>query len=135
VKEIHLIHTARVEKSYWNSSDLDASTLEHQLLLGLEQAGDTMLPTLHFHRNFQRFFADELPALCRGKRALLAHPGNYPRCPAGITETTVLAIGPEGGFVDDEVAAFIDAVFEPIQLGQRILRVEAAVPALLGRLS
>lgn len=45
------------------------------------------------------------------------------------------AIGPEGGFTDDEVAAFRSAGFAVASLGSRILRVETAVPAALAVLA
>jgi RsmE family RNA methyltransferase len=135
IKDIHLIHTRRVEKSYWNSSDLAPEVLQHQLVLGLEQARDTVLPQLHFHRRFNPFVTTELPTLVANKRALLAHPGNYVACPCHVDEPVVLAVGPEGGLLDDEVLSFVEQGFELVQLGQRVLRVEAAVTALLGRLS
>jgi RsmE family RNA methyltransferase len=134
IKDIHLIHTRRVEKSYWNSSDLAPDVLQHQLILGLEQARDTILPQLHLHQRFHPFITTELPALLVGKRALLAHPGNHAACPCHIDEPVVLAVGPEGGLHDDEVLSFVEQGFELVQIGKRVLRVEAAVTALLGRL-
>ena len=67
-------------------------------------------------------------------RGLLAHPGLAQACPRGISDATLLAIGPEGGFVDYEVEKFLELGFEGIHLGERILRVETAVTALLSRL-
>ena len=56
-------------------------------------------------------------------------------CPRGPLERSVtLAIGPEGGFNDFEVEKLAAAGLEPVHLGGRILRVDAAVSALLGRL-
>ncbi|MFL5327923.1 MAG: RsmE family RNA methyltransferase [Gemmataceae bacterium] len=42
----------------------------------------------------------------------------------------VIAIGPEGGFTDDEVQLALDHAWQPIDLGPRILRVETAAIAL-----
>jgi RsmE family RNA methyltransferase len=45
-----------------------------------------------------------------------------------------LAIGPEGGFIAEEVASFERGDFHPVTIGERILRVETAVAALIARL-
>ena len=52
VKQLYLLNSYRVEKSYWGSPLLQADKLQEQLLLGLEQACDTILPQVHL------FFAD-----------------------------------------------------------------------------
>lgn len=134
VKQLHLMQTARVEKSYWQSPELRPEKIHQHLLLGLEQARDTQLPQVHLHQRFRPFVEDQLPQLSQGSRKLLAHPGDYPECPRGLKQQTTLAIGPEGGFVDFEVEKLVEQGFEPVQLGERILRVETAVTALLARL-
>lgn len=134
IKNIHLIQTDAVEKSYWSSSDLNPDILEEQLLLGLEQGMDTLLPTLTLHRQFNAFCRDTLPRLAVNKLCLLAHPGDYPPCPANIGAPMTLAIGPEGGFTEKEVETFTHHGFSQVKMGKRILRVETAVTALLGRL-
>ncbi len=139
VKTIYLINSKRVEKSYWNSSDLDSEIIAQQLLLGLEQACDTVLPNVHFEQRFKPFAEDKLPELCKNTTALLAHPGDYDPCPGGDTLPTdkriLLAVGPEGGFIDYEVELLTQSGLMPVQCGKRILRVEAAVSILLGRLT
>jgi 16S rRNA (uracil1498-N3)-methyltransferase len=134
VKEIVLFNCWRVERSYWSSPRLSEENIRLQLMLGLEQAKDTVLPTVRFVRRFTPFVEDELPELIRGWRCLLAHPGASDPLPHSITERVALAIGPEGGFIENEIRMFSDRGFEPVHLGPRPLRVEHAVPAILGRL-
>lgn len=134
VKDLHLLHTARVEKSYWQSPELKPEKIHQHLLLGLEQARDTLLPRVYCHQRFKPFAEDQLPKISAASRRLLAHPGDYPSCPRGLEERVTLAVGPEGGFVDYEVEKLVSSGFEAVQIGERILRVETAVTALLARL-
>ncbi len=134
VPRLHLINSYRVEKSYWQSPALDPGAMRRHLLQGLEQARDTVLPEVSCHRLFRPFAEDRLPALCRGRRALVAHPGDHPPCPRGLDQPTLLAVGPEGGFIPYEVERLRQAGCDVVSLGPRILRVETAVASLLGRL-
>jgi len=134
VARIVFLNAWKVEKSYWKSPRLAEENLRHQCLLGLEQAGDTVLPELQVARLFRPFVEDALPALAAGFRKLLAHPGAPGPCPRDLREPVLLALGPEGGWVDAEVASFLKAGFEAVSLGPRILRTETAVAALAGRL-
>lgn len=133
VKELYLINSYRVDKSYWGSPVLEKQIME-QLLLGLEQAGDSIMPQVHLRKRFKPFVEDELPHLAQGTRALIAHPYHAAPCPPAETTQTTLAIGPEGGFIPYEVEKLNEAGFQSIHIGERILRVENAVPALLSRL-
>lgn len=134
VKEITLLHTKRVEKSYWQSPELRPEKIYQHLILGLEQAKDTLLPTVHLRKGFRPFIEEQLPALLAKRRGLLAHPGMPHACPRGISDKTLLLVGPEGGFIDWEVEQLLTAGCEGMHLGPRILRVETAVTALLSRL-
>jgi 16S rRNA (uracil1498-N3)-methyltransferase len=61
-------------------------------------------------------------------RRLLAHPGGEPIGP-GLGDVAV-AVGPEGGFTDGEVARAVAAGWRVVSLGPRVLRVETAALAL-----
>jgi 16S rRNA (uracil1498-N3)-methyltransferase len=134
VKKIHLINSYRVEKSYWQTPFLEPASIHEQLILGLEQGCDTHLPQVHLHKRFKPFVQDELPALIAQSRALVAHPYTTQECPRDIDYSLSLAIGPEGGFIPYEIGLLEECGFEAVHLGERIMRVETAVPYLLGRL-
>ncbi len=58
----------------------------------------------------------------------IAHPGGDASSEISVGDAT-LAIGPEGGFTDDEVSAALAIGWRPLNLGPRILRVETAALA------
>jgi RsmE family RNA methyltransferase len=134
VQRLVLVNSFRVEKSFWDSPWLEPESLHEQLVLGLEQARDTVLPDLLIEPLFKPFVEDRLPALCRNTRALVAHPLALQECPVALNQPVTLAIGPEGGFIPYEVEKLIEAGFDAVHLGPRILRVETAVTALTARL-
>jgi 16S rRNA (uracil1498-N3)-methyltransferase len=63
---------------------------------------------------------------------LLAHPSGSPLSKLNQTHpvVTYLAVGPEGGLTDDEVAAAVAAGWQTVSLGPRILRIETAAIAI-----
>jgi len=131
---IVLLNAWKVEKAYWASPKMQPENLRGQLLLGLEQAKDTVLPELRLARLFRPFVEDELPGLLAGGTGLLAHPGAGGTAPKALAAPITLAIGPEGGWIDAEVRSLLDAGLQPLDLGPRILRTETALAALVGRL-
>ena len=134
VKRIVLMNAARVEKSYWQTPFLEEDRVREQLLLGLEQSRDTVLPEVRIRKRFRPFVEDELPALAEKSMRLTAHPAGAEPCPRAVTGSIVLAVGPEGGFVDHELEMLRLCGFRAVSLGERTLSVETALPALLGRL-
>jgi RsmE family RNA methyltransferase len=134
VKKIILLNCFRVEKSFWQSPFLSESSVKEQLILGLEQGRDTVLPEVLLRPLFKPFVEDEVPALVKGTLSLVAHPTATATCPRDVKRATTLAIGPEGGFIPYEIEKLIASEFTSVQLGERILSVETAVPALIARL-
>jgi len=134
VKKLIFINSVRVEKSYWQTPILQEKNLQEHLILGLEQARDTVMPKIVFEKLFKPFVEDRLANIISGQTALVAHPnlGNY--CPTNQNCPTTLAVGPEGGFIPYEIEKLIDCGFKGIHLGERILRVETAIPVLLAKL-
>lgn len=140
VRRIYLINASRVEKSFFSASLLEEKNYYPLLLHGLEQAVDTMVPGVSIHKRFRPFVEDLLPRLVNDCPVrLAAHPGSFPLLPQTValplTERIVMAIGPEGGWVDFEIDMFRAVGFQPFSMGRRILRVDSAVPALLAQLN
>ncbi len=134
VKRVILLNSWRVDKSYWQCPALEPSAIRELLVLGLEQARDTILPAVDLQPRFKPFVEDVLPAIAAGTCAIVAHPGSSQPCPGNVEQAITLAIGPEGGFTAYEIEKLVAAGLTPIHLGKRPLRVETAVPALIGRL-
>lgn len=134
VSKVILVNSYRVEKSFWQTPFLEPEAIREQLILGLEQARDTVLPEIIIEKRFKPFVEDRLPAITDGTLGLVGHPGNFPPCPRALSEPVTLAIGPEGGWIPYEIDLLAKSGLQPVQLGERILRVETAVTALLARL-
>lgn len=134
VKKFIVIETWKVDKSYWDSPVLSEETTREQLLLGLEQGMDTILPEISLKRRFKPFVEDELTGIINGTLPLLAHPGAAESCPRNVPGAVTLCLGPEGGFTDYEVAMLEKHGMRPVSIGERILRTEFAVCALLGKI-
>ncbi len=134
VKTIVLMNSYRVEKSFWQSPWLRSEVIEEQCMLGLEQARDTVMPTVLLEKRFKPFVEDRLPAMVVNKTALVAHPAGTTPCPHHLNIPAVIAIGPEGGFIPYEVEKLEEVGFQAIHLGSRILRVETVVTALVSKL-
>ncbi|WP_423204728.1 16S rRNA (uracil(1498)-N(3))-methyltransferase [Pseudomonas kribbensis] len=134
VSKVILVNSYRVEKSFWQTPFLEPEAIRENLILGLEQARDTVLPEIIIEKRFKPFVEDRLPAISDGTLGLVGHPGNFPPCPRALSEPVTLAIGPEGGWIPYEIDLLGKSGLQPVQLGDRILRVETAVTALLARL-
>ncbi len=134
IKEIYIIKTWRVEKNYWESPMIEEENIRRQMITGLEQGKDTIMPTIQIRKRFKPFVEDELPSIIKDSLALVSHPAALSPCPRGVDSPVSLAIGPEGGFIPYEINALQNIGFIPVSLGERILRVETALPFLIGRL-
>ncbi|KAA3659890.1 MAG: 16S rRNA (uracil(1498)-N(3))-methyltransferase [Calditrichaeota bacterium] len=134
VKNIYLLHTNRVEKSFWHSPVLGETKIHHSLVLGLEQGKDTVFPNVYLRKRFRPFVEDELPEIAAETRKIVAHPQNATEAVAERTQPTTLVVGPEGGFIPYEIEKLQTVGFRNLSLGERILRIETAVPVLITKL-
>lgn len=124
IKDIHFINSEKVEKAYWDSNQ---HKYDQTIIDALSQCVDTILPKIYFHKRFRPFVEDTLPTLTQDK-AVFAHIGGGKVSKA---KHLVLIIGPEGGFNDFEVD-LLSKYAKKISLGERILRVEDALPTAMG---
>ncbi|WP_343597097.1 16S rRNA (uracil(1498)-N(3))-methyltransferase [Acinetobacter sp.] len=133
VSHLHLIHSYRVDKSYWQTPFL--RQLQDYVTLGLEQAGDTIAPEVTLHQRFKPFVEDVLPQwISPTQPAFVAHPYAEQTMPQGIDTPCTLIIGPEGGFIPYEVDLMQKNGCQAMHIGNRILRTETAISYILGRL-
>jgi len=98
--------------------------LRRAVIEASKQCGRNVLMQVHSLTPWKDFAARrDLPS-----QRFVAHPGGVAMLP--IQGEVVFAVGPEGGFTDEEIALAIDAGLNCIGLGPRILRVETAAIAL-----
>ncbi|MSP15226.1 MAG: 16S rRNA (uracil(1498)-N(3))-methyltransferase [Myxococcales bacterium] len=135
VARVVLMNSWRVDKSYWKSPQLEPEAIAEQFRLGLEQGGDTIAPEVTIERLLVPFARERLDPIAADSTRLIAHPTAAAECPRAVAGPITLALGPEGGFIAEEIALFEQHGFLPVALGPRLLRVEQALPALLARLS
>ncbi len=139
VGRIVLVGAEKVEKAFWGAQLLKEAVHRPLLLDGLMQAGTTALPTIQIEKSFRRYFVNgrfEEEFVAQPTR-VVAHPyGSRGAVPEYKSESPrlVVAIGPEGGWTDEEVELLERHHFARLPLGPRILRTDTAVLALLARL-
>ncbi len=134
ISEVVFVNATKVDKSYWNSNLEDEAMIHEKILLGLEQAGDTISPVVKFERLLKPFVEDRLLEWCGSASKWIAHPNTSTneRPTNGekfnsVKSNSVVAIGPEGGWIDYELKKFGDLGFTTFDLGPRILKVETAI--------
>ena len=133
VDELHLIHSYRVEKSFWQSPYLHKGKVEAALIQGLERAGDTILPVVTEHRRFKPFMEDSLSSIAAERDLVIAHPSGEHRLQTEDGQKRCLLVGPEGGFIDYEIELAQSLGATVAHLGNRIMSVDTAVCAVLAR--
>ena len=154
VGRIFLVGAKKVEKDFWGATLLKPENYRPLLIDGLMQAGTSILPAMETRRNFRKFVKEELDALWPAAKRIVAHPygADSTRIFANVanshesfaeirsiredsrSEAVLLAVGPEGGWTDEEVALLEEHGFARYSLGSRILRTDTATIALLAQL-
>ena len=139
VGRIFLVGAKKVEKDFWGATLLKEANYRPLLIDGLMQGGvATELPRLETRRNFRKFLKEEIETLFPATERYVAHPygeeaernGGDGRGGGG---RRVFAVGPEGGWTEEEVSLLEAHGFRRLSLGKRILRTDTALVALLSR--
>ena len=141
VGRILLTSAARVEKYYFDSHAVTPALWRPRLLEGLAQARDTRVPVVTVHRSLERLVTRELDALSGDAKRLVADvAGDRGEAPPSVGTACgelgpdarlLLAVGPEGGWLDAERALVAEHGFTTVSLGPRALRTDVACVALL----
>ena len=135
VGDIVLVGAKKVEKAFWGATVLKEENYRPLLVDGLMQSGTTIVPRLELRRNFVRFIREELDSRYPDSTRIVAHPYNAEPIGEPPQGRLLIAIGPEGGWTDEEVELLKSKGFQCRSLGGRILRTDTATVALLAKLN
>lgn len=135
IARVELTNAWRVDKSYFGSPKVRTEAIREDLLLGAEQGGTTRLPVVTVH---DRLLSLVERGVGDASYRLLAHPYDAQPLEQVVTpgpmQPTIVAIGPEGGWIDRELESLETAGFTRVSLCQPVLRTDTAVTTLLAQL-
>lgn len=132
VGQLDVTNAAKVERYYFDSHQLAPEEIRRRLLVGLSQAKDTRLPLVRVFRSFRKLVEDELP---EGSRRIYADTDAALPSPGALVrgaDRVLLAIGPEGGWVDFELGLLQRNGFVGGSFGPRVLSSDVACLVALG---
>lgn len=121
----------RSQRSVAQPSDSALERLEQHVIGACKQSGRTRKLEI-----VEPLDVGQLAKLERPAVRLVAHPTGLPGFAFDTLpkDELLVAIGPEGGFTDEEVACLAAAGWLPLQLGPRVLRIETAAIGIAARL-
>ncbi len=139
VASITLFNAWKVEKSYLTSPRLAPSRLAQDALLGCEQGRQCHLPELRVEMRFVEFLNRQAVPPPNEASYVLDPTAeqrlNVPLATASDRSPPPpcrLVFGPEGGFIEREIASFSELGWAPVRLEAGPLRTEVAIAAALG---
>lgn len=132
-----LTRTWYTDRSHVEASTLATEVLRHHAVLGLEQARRTAVPVIEIFPAFRPFVEDHLDGRCGRCTRVVAHPSAATALTdlGPLAGAFALAIGPERGFTDYELAALAAAGFAACHAGPHPLRVETALAFACGQIA
>jgi 16S rRNA (uracil1498-N3)-methyltransferase len=120
------------QRSSEQARSVRAEKMKRWVIEGAKQCGRNILMELSEPIGWANF----LDRFESTPTRLVAHPGGVPLSTAicqSRPNETVLAVGPEGGFAEEELQAAAAQNWTLVSLGRRMLRVETAAIALVAR--
>jgi 16S rRNA (uracil1498-N3)-methyltransferase len=117
--DAHLARAAQARVDRWKRLALQASEQARRTVPGLVEIPEKLKAAVE-RTAMTRILLAEAERAVSLKDALQAHPGDG---------ALLLAVGPEGGWSDEELSLFTKAGWTPASLGSTILRAETAAIA------
>ena len=131
-RRFHFFKAALSEKSYLTSKIFENNAPEEFMITGLSQAAiysqlpefkiDIYNPAEHYKDASQKFILD------------LKTNKSFLDIEIDFTKSITLAVGPERGFINDDLERFHHAGFTSVKISSSILRVEHAVYSAISQL-
>ncbi len=115
----------RTHRSVVHPRDTKLDRLQRAVIEASKQCGRNVLMQIHRLADWSEFCADGT----RPAQRFVAHPGHEEIDITPRSENRAFAIGPEGGFADEELGIAIQTGWRMFGLGPRILRMETAAIA------
>jgi 16S rRNA (uracil1498-N3)-methyltransferase len=135
VGQVMLTNAGKVERDYFDSHVMRDEGFRPLLIEGLQQARDTRVPMVSIHKQFKVLVEDELDRLFPSGRRVVAHPGSAQSFRVALqgssADRVLVAIGPEGGWNDYELALLERHGFVRAGLSSRTLTTTTACIAAL----
>ena len=123
VNRVFIINSHRVEQSYFDSHVLKFDNYHRLLIEGLSQSGESHIPKIRIYNKFNSLFDDMANVNYSNHFKLLANPFAkhtiYDK--SKIIEEfgkILIAVGPEGGWIQSEMDFFTKKKFEQVTLGK-----------------
>lgn len=140
-RRVMLINAERVENQYFHTHVVNEENYRPKLIKGLEQAAaTTRLPEVSVDkRTLDVFLAKRLDVAFPPERTnrFICHPDEQADAdrqnkaiPHDVNKETVIALGPEGGWLDHEISELRNRGFLPVTCSSRIFTTDVAVIAL-----
>jgi RsmE family RNA methyltransferase len=147
LEQLFLVRTDLTDKSYLGSRELRSERIAGEVERALEQSGDSCAPEISVHRSL----SDAVEKSSHSQSGFFAHPEvmTGARRLSGLeqmktgedllranvekegrdvaTSGLTIAIGPERGWSARECGYFRERGYRPLSLGERVLRVDAAM--------